>query len=353
MANIYKQIDGIRYDMEKREKSNRRDEFPDSGEYTQKFNEIERFLNKHVHKEVLTGATLNNKGLITDHGADHVNMVINRATMILGDKIQELKGFEIFILLLAIHFHDVGNIYGREKHEERIMEVIEDLGEKLPLDRPSKVMIAQIAMSHSGKTEDNSLDTISNLVETEHLQGILIRPALLASILRFADEISDDHTRAARYLYAAKEIPPENQVYHDYSKCLQPAAVSGQTLVLKYDIPFNLAVQESTKVDVDQECGWRKVFLYDEILERLVKCRCELEYCRKYSQGFITISCVQADICVFKPKVMLDIYKDSIRLRIAGYPSMLNDDIIKLCVTPPRASSGSEMKEIIESYKEV
>lgn len=349
LSKAYSKDEGLRYHLKRKSKSKK--EFPCTGEdYIKLYSSIEEYLNNNVHNEIIIGAALSGDGLLTDHGVDHVEMVIQRAGLLLGNKIDDLNGYEIFLLLLAIHFHDVGNIKGREKHEERIFEVMNQMGESLPLDTPTKKYIAQIAMAHGGSYNGNK-DTISYLQESEFHHGILIRPALLASILRFSDEISDDFTRAPRFLQKSGLIPPENKVFHDYSKCLQPAAISGNTLILKYDLSREQAIQETSKIDSGSIHGWRSVFLYDEILHRLRKCLCELEYCKKYSYGFINLSSIQADITVHMDNKINPIYQDSIRLRLTGYPTNMYTDIHQICEKTPKVMSGKEMKEYLEKLE--
>lgn len=345
-SKTYSKDEILKYALQRKSKIKK--EFPSIGEdYIKLYAYIEEYLVKKVHNEILQGAILSGDGLLNDHGAEHVEMVIQRAGLILGDKINDLTGFEIFLLLLAIHFHDVGNIMGREKHEERIFEIMSQLGEALPLDTPTKKYIAQIAMAHGGSYNGNK-DTISCLQESEYLHGIRIRPSLLASILRFSDEISDDFTRASRFILKNNQVPPGNKVFHEYSKCLQPAAVNGNTLILKYDLTRELAIKETSKLDSSTEHGWRQIFLYDEILNRLTKCLCELEYCKKYSYGFINLSSILADITVHKENRLNPIYHDSIRLRLSGYPTSIYTDITQLCENKPKVTSGEEMKKYLE-----
>ncbi|MCW3490232.1 HD domain-containing protein [Dethiobacter alkaliphilus] len=348
-STIYGARDGLRHFLEQRENSPNANDFPEGhNSYSSVFQQIETFLNSNVHPLVGYGSVLNGEGFLTDHGQEHVAMVIQRAGLILGAKVEKLLGYEIFLLLLAIHFHDVGNIYGREKHEERIFEVMEKLGQRLPLDTPSKRLVAKIAMAHGGEY-NGCKDTVSNLLESEYLQGIAIRTALLASILRFADEIADDHTRSSRFMHEQGIIPAMNKLYHDYSACLQPAAIEGSTLILKYDIPYNLAVRQSTKESSSSQNGLCHVYLYDEILNRLKKCLCELDYCQKYSQGFIGITSIRAEIEVHQPDKLNPVYKDKIMFRLSGYPSTY-DCCIKEVVAPPhpQAINGNELKHIIE-----
>ncbi|RJP34199.1 MAG: hypothetical protein C4527_02825 [Candidatus Omnitrophota bacterium] len=343
---IYKPVDGLRYYLEERYLG-KREQFPeDQKDYPNFFRNIEDYMKKHVHQEVIIGAALQGYGLLNDHGKEHIAMVIQRAGLILQGRIEDLSGYEIYLLLLAIHFHDVGNIYGRDDHEHRIFEVMEELGTLLPLDSPSKKYVAKIAMAHGGKIND-SKDTISTLLMSDYLQGMHIRPALIAAILRFADEIADDHTRACRFLNKTKQIPPRNEVFHRYSECLQQAAIDGNTLILKFDLSMEKALKTCSKENKQSSRGYSKVFLYDEILERLKKCLCELEYCARYSRPFIQINSIRAEIEVHASNILNPLYKDSILLRLCGYPDMRNKPICDLLEKQPLAMNGQELKHQI------
>jgi hypothetical protein len=101
---IYSESEWLQYILEKKYREKRKDEFPMSNEIDiQKIKETENFLYKEVHRNVVIGAALHGDGLLNDHGEEHIKMVIQRAGLILGDRIEGLKGYEILLLLLAIH----------------------------------------------------------------------------------------------------------------------------------------------------------------------------------------------------------------------------------------------------------
>lgn len=344
---IYRPADGLRYHLEDCFLQ-KREQFPADGyDYAQKFHIVEEFLNRNVHSEVISGASLQGNGLLNDHGKEHVSMVIQRAGLLLGDRVNDLSGYEIFLLLLAIHFHDVGNIFGREEHEEKIFEVMDKLGVMLPLDNATQIYIAKIAMAHGGKINGNK-DTISSLLPKDHLQGVPIRPALIAALLRYADEISDDYTRAARFLLDSNLVPPKNEVFHLYSKCLQPPGIEESTLILKFELPPHYVINESSKEDKQESSGYSKIFLYDELLHRLKKCLCELEYCSRYSREFIKITSIRAIIEIHKPRALYPVYEDKIVFRLCGYPNTLDKNINEIVEKPPRAANGRKLKEMCE-----
>lgn len=316
----YQEQDGLKYYFEQR--FEKRDcvegevkeiiEFPTNAEdLVENYINLERVLNKDWHKDTNLGAAVSGDGLLTDHGVGHINDVMAHAAMILGKNIKKMYGYEIYLLMLAIHFHDLGNIEGREDHEEKILEIMQKMGEALPLDLVEKQFIAAIASAHGGYA-DGDKDTIYYINMGDSCNGVKARPRLLAAILRFADELSDDFNRVN---YKGIAVPDGNRVYHEYSKCLEPVRIEGETVSFHYRIPYELTQNKVGK-------GNKKVFLYDEILERLAKTMRELEYCRIYANGFIKITTLNVTIDVMEKNNLLKCKENiGFRLTIKGYPN--------------------------------
>lgn len=77
---------------------------------------------KYIVEEVLKEI----KGIepsLTDHSADHVANVMERAWDLIEDQQDRFSGIEIYLLCLIILFHDVGNIEGRGGHNKKIAEI--------------------------------------------------------------------------------------------------------------------------------------------------------------------------------------------------------------------------------------
>lgn len=317
--SIYKQSDGLKYVMERRWEENA-EEFPKTKkDFIDKFKDLEIYLNEKHHPNVNLGAAVAGDGVLTDHGVDHVQMVIDKASCILKEKENLLKGYEIFLLLVAIHFHDLGNIYGRTEHEQKILDVMNELGDKLPLDDPEKEIVATISTAHGGYAFNNrnDKDTLRLLAHETFCNGIPVRPIVLAAVLRFADELSDDFSRSIDDI----TIPDGNKLFHEYSKALEPIGFNGRTLSFHYRIPYDKTKELLIK-------GTQKLYLYDEILIRLSKCLRELDYCRKYADGFVDITTLSINIKIKDPRNPHKAYdNDSFRLRLLGYPS---EDLFRL-----------------------
>jgi hypothetical protein len=316
----YKEQDGLKYTMEQRW-SNSRQEFPsDLKDCIEKFGFIEKTLNDNYHPFVNLGVVVTKGGILTDHGPEHIQMVMRRALQIIGEEYAEkLTGYEIFLLLVAIHFHDLGNIYGREEHEKEIDRVMDKMGTILPLNIIDKNFVRDIAMAHGGYVEDlkTDRDTIRILKQCEPRDSMPVRLSLLAAILRFADELADDFTRT----FDDKiDIPPENKLYHAYSSVLEVKEIKGYTVSLHYRIPY-----EYTQTKMEKEGS--KIYLYDYIINRLEKCLRELEYCRKYSEGFIRITTLNVVISVISKNNRNKANPiDAFRLRLLGYPGKFKID---------------------------
>lgn len=318
VMSIYREIDGLRYIMEQLYDKGEKDQFPSAkGNLIESFKYIEEYMNSHCHPNTTVGAAAAGDGLLTDHGVEHVKMVIENADKLVGDmQYRKLNGYEIYLLLLAIHFHDVGNVCGRQEHEKQIDNIITALGERLPLDTPEKVIVSDIAMAHGGYTDEahTDKDTLLLLNPVDNCNGIIIRPALLGAILRFADELSDDWTRSSRYMDAVNAVPEGNKIFHAYSAALSPISYNGNTVVFKYYIPF-----DQTQKKIPNDKGG---FLYDEIIKRLKKCMQELEYCRKYSEGFIRITTLSVEINVMhEVNTHRPVHSEKFSLRLSGYPN--------------------------------
>lgn len=293
-------------------------EFPDRDfDWVEQYFRFEETMNQKYHPNVNLGAAVAGDGLLTDHGINHIKSVISHAQSILVDPTQ-LTGYELYLLLISIHFHDVGNIWGRDKHEEKIADIIAKMGDTLPLDTAEQGFVTAIATAHGGYA-DGSKDTIRAIdIADESYDSVQIRCKLLAAILRFADEISDDLGRAAP---PEISIPVQNQAYHEYSKALIPISIDGETIKFQFRVPYDLTQKEIGK-------NRKKVYLYDEILNRLAKCMRELEYCKKYAYGMIRLTTLNATIGFLK-QGSIHQFKDSVSLRLTlqGYPDEARSSI--------------------------
>lgn len=339
--DYFNKQDYLKYHFEQRYKGNEHIdigsnvilEFPTGkNNLVEKYFYLENMLNEDWHKDTNLGAAIKGDGLLTDHGVGHIADVMAHASMLLADNVKKLYGYEIYLLLLAIHFHDLGNIDGREDHEMYIDEVMSKMGDRLPLDIAEKNFVIAIATAHGGYV-DGDKDTIHHVNVDDTCNGVKVRAKLLAAILRLADELSDNFNRSN---YKGIEIPTENEAYHEYSKSLTPVGIDKETMSFHFRIPYELTQRKIGKGD-------KKVFLYDEVLARLAKTMRELEYCRSYADSFIQVTTLNVKIDILKPGSQLKV-KDTItfRLRLQGYPNSKEKSIKSYLDLPEEQVAGNK-----------
>lgn len=316
--------------------SNQKNELPfDNAKrpYIERFREISAKLDRDFHSHVQAGSSAVDGGILTDHGPDHISTVIRRASAILDNPKNTycLNGYEIYLLICAIHFHDLGNIHGREGHETRIAQMMEHVDQYLG-DSIEKSIIRQIATVHGGKVNDN-MDTIFHIASSEPINGMDVRPRMLAAILRFADELADDHLRANNALEKIKAIPKQSEIFHKYASCLHSVIVREdcQTVELSYTVPTIDLIKTFPKLN--KKTGrYVGVYIVDEILERLFKMYNERTYCNRFMNPVVNIQSISVSIKAVRVNQPISerLPEISFRLEETGYPSGNFEEIYSL-----------------------
>lgn len=260
--------------------------------YDVRYQQITQYLNSHVHPHVVQGAAMveteaaqqngesgNGFLYLNDHGVEHIAQVISRASEIAIECEIALQPYEAYLLLLAVHLHDVGNIFGRTAHERKCMEVMSDANISALLgDSTEKRVIAQIASVHGGTVQEEpaNKDTIGQLEDSTDLFGFPVRQRFLAALLRFADELADERSRASRFMLANDRLPERSRLYHEYSFSLQSVRVDEHVVRLGFELPKAKLLQRFPDKDGNE------VYLMDEIDRRIRKMHRERVYCMRF-----------------------------------------------------------------------
>ncbi len=305
--------------------------FPDGKKrnYGNKYGEIKEYLENEVHPLVQVGSLLADgvdKGLLTDHGVGHIQTVIKRASSLVG-KAENISPYETFILLCAIQFHDVGNIFGREGHEEQHAKIMKDI-EIYFLDMVERKIILDIANAHGGKTGSGSKDKISLLQASSLYCNQSIRNRYLAAIVKFSDELAEEKSRSARYGLKLPSFPESSRVYHQYAEALHTVKINheNKSIKLAFFLDDKLAQSKSGKGD-------KKVYLIDEIYERTIKTHMERLYCARFMKPLIDIESIQVEIRIYSSNKEYSEELESIEFTLeeTGYPDYPKNGILDLC----------------------
>ena len=312
--------------------------FPHGENYFNKYKNYSEQLFKWVHPEVAAGSGNADKSLLTNHGNDHIYTVITRATQLVSDNDYcELSPFEVYVLLMVIHVHDVGNIKGRDNHEFNNQEIIDYLGSGV-VNQETWVWdyIFEIAKAHKGY----QIETLAN---EDYLHEIPIRPQFLAALLKFADELAENFSRASNILIKLDEVPDENKLFHVFASTINSILPRPQTreILMLFNIREDQLIEEYLS---DGE----KVFLVDEIYSRTLKTHSERVYCMKF----------------LRPQVNFDSIKVTLNIKLTsgvkvqfGYElaeqvvtNVTLEEVLKLCPNL-KDKCGVEIKAKVEEDK--
>ena len=315
-------------------------------DYYRRFADLETYLNEQVHPLVNQGAAAHGDGWLTDHGAEHIQTVLRRASdLITTDGGTVLSPYEGFLLASGIHFHDVGNVFGREQHERKITEVMAGLNAAvLGDDGVERRMIRDIAMAHGGYVDVPGCDkdTIGSLRWRAPAGSHEPRVKFLAALLRFADELADDHTRTNRFLLD-HELASSSEAYHVYADRLRHVSVRPEDSHVRLDFEFD-ADHATRKY---QKGAQHRVYLYDEIVTRCLKMHREHIYCNRFMQPYVAIDRIDVSVTVTTTDYMQILKEIRFSLAQRGYP----DKPVKLRDVVPAAAdlTGAKLRKLIQT----
>lgn len=308
-----------------------------------------------VRKSIKAGKTDQDDLIyLTNHGPEHVAQVAQKATDLLRDSACTLSSYEGYLLLTAILFHDIGNIYGRENHEAKAWEIMNTLGAVAGKDTLEKRTVIKIALVHGGKI-DGSKDTISYLQKKDDVLGKPVRKRFLAAILRFADELADDYSRASRYMLNADLIPENSQIFHRYSDSLKSVRVVNSEVRLRFDF-------DSQELHKKYPRNGRQKLLLDEINDRVLKMHRERMYCMRFMRPEIDISRIRVDISIYDYVAdmignednklgLLKPERVQYSLSEGGYPGCIEKSFLSYCSGEHNRKTGDEIKAFFDKKR--
>lgn len=315
-----------------------------SADYFAQYQQLLNVFRTQYYPKVDAGLAANSAepGLFTAHDSDHFDQVVfyagelvNAESSLMRDMTSatsELNAYELYILLVAIRVHDVGNIYGRGDHEKKCFQILVDIGGAAGLDNREKKAIANIAQAHGGRTSTQSKDTIGPLDLKLMANNVSYRPKLLAGIVRIADEICENKSRAANVLLLQRNLPKHSEIYHQYAASLSGNRWSANDSALHLAFYATLSdVEKPWGCEVRMDASNTQVsesYLLDEIFARLEKMDLERRYCNMFTREIFTIDAIKATIAVVTddghdPILTIPVPELSDR----GYPEKLGDGL--------------------------
>lgn len=354
--NLYKIVVKIIKNIEKEfiALGGKPDLFPPGKNYVNLYIEFKQKFDSQVHPEIKTKILeIEGEGYYNDHGVEHIKMVIDRASWLFNElnvSMENTDGFlfispyEVFILLMAIQLHDAGHlIASRRDHADKGKELLSKFDSGKLLSTAERKHIGDIAKAHGGKD-----DPIGKLQNEENLSHQRIRPRLLASILRLADEIAEDKTRASNFLLEIEKIAKTSEIFHRYSATLESIVISGGELKLDFYVQDELLLKT---YPMKSKSGLVQRYLLDEIYTRTFKTFTEALYCSRFLPEQGRINTVKVSVHILKSLNDEEIKHIFYELKEIGYPFLSERDIYDLCSTLWDGSeniNGVYIKKFIE-----
>lgn len=268
----------------------------------------------------------------TDHGIRHVNSVISATSGLLERHLDPngggLNAIEIFLVLSAILWHDVGNAVGRDGHAARIPEMTAEI-KKLGFPDPAlHRIVSEIAQSHAGI---DGLSKAQSEADCAVVSTVTVYPRALAAIVRFADEISEDRSRIS--LALLPRVPLENQIYWQFANCITASRPdpARERVVLTIEVPDDAAPRTflCPKNLHHRADASKNISLIKYLISRLEKMNNERAYCEPEFRGrYLTVREISVRLSIVADTRLLDGYKMEFALTGTGvegqatYPSI-------------------------------
>ena len=290
-------------------------------DYISRYNSLKKYLKDNVHDIVSLGETLKDPDIIlNDHGPKHIETVISRASELVDGSKCILTPYEVYLLLSCIQLHDTGNFLGRHEHELNIALIMKEARNLCGKNDLEERSIFHIASSHGGRLQNGDKDKVSRLQDYDLApDGGKFRPRLIASILRFADELADD-TNRADHIRLKNGTLRYSEVFHAYAACLSCPEINHKekNLNLKYSVPIKYLTRKFKKKVDDKKT---EEYIIDEIYSRLTKMYKELLYCTRFTRDSIELCKISVTI-EFIPSSLRETPLPSIKFVIqeTGYP---------------------------------
>jgi hypothetical protein len=275
--------------------------------------------------EVLPWIAANEPGL-TDHGARHIFDVIDNAALLVGISNQhgedqqapkhlDFLPQEWLILIMGLVLHDVGNIFGRSRHNQKIPEVWRaNKGAWNAWSLHQRQIITNVGRAHSGLAASGSKDTLEPLATSSNFfEKVPIRAAEIAAIIRFADELAEGPQRTSQFMISQNLVKPESEIYHQYAKITQVSIDrEGGRVALSYSIDVDDATYPTDNAEKREFIG----SLLNMIYSRAAKMNYERQFARHYA----------AVLSPFKQtSVSLSLYRDGMPVDLSLMPVVLTD----------------------------
>lgn len=299
------------------------------GKYFEHYVSMKQRLADKYYSNTASALAAEEGDRFTKHDISHIDDVIEAAGQMLGFGSdgtdvphKKLEPFEVFVLLVAILLHDAGNATRRKGHEKMASEILREVGENVGLSDLEQRIISTIAQAHGGELEDGNRDTITGLLKDPEpfISGFKVHAWRLAALVRLADELSENSTRADEAAIQSPTTPHRSLLANYY--CL---LINRRIDFISNSVHLNFDVDQKYLSQIfivkNKDGSPNEIMLVDYIADRLEKCERERRYCNRFLAGFAPYDRLRVKLSIVKNNIEIDTI--GFDLEEVGYPTMI------------------------------
>lgn len=174
-----------------------------------------------------------------DHGPGHIERVLEKLDQLIdgnGPGKNLLRPYELFLSMMSVLYHDIGLLRGRTGHADASSVLLQKEHNDYLLDPSDREIVSAAVVSHSSNKDINA--ETSRFANEEMIGGQIVRPRLIAALVRLADELDEDFRRADPILQGRLQLPEDSNFFWEFCQRVKGIRPDLNSHIINIDISF-------------------------------------------------------------------------------------------------------------------
>lgn len=174
-----------------------------------------------------------------DHGPQHISRVLEKLDDLLGkDPVKHglINAYELFLTMMSILYHDVGLLLERKEHSNFSGDFVEQEKNDYLFDLHDKDIIQAAVVGHSSQ-KDLEFECRSFSIQ-EPIGRYTVRPRVIASLVRLADELDEDYRRADPIVAGRLQLPEGSKFFWQFCQRISGIQPDQQKQEIRITVKF-------------------------------------------------------------------------------------------------------------------